>query len=343
MLVVLAHAGFAFPGGLGVTVFFVISGFVITRLLVRELARTGAFSASKFAARRALKILPPLVAIVLVPTVLLSQTVSINLLAVTSQLGFFFNWYTMQTGNTGVLPGSGVVWSLSIEEQFYLAIALIWMPISRSQHPKRWLLVVLSGLWVSSTMGRTAISLVSGGSRDLSGNLTRIYFGTDTRMSTIAAGGLLALLLDGSPRQGLLGRLSRGLGSRWTLPLALVLLGISLSVRNDFFRDSARYTLQEIATVLLICGALTRGAWPGFVTRLANLRLVQMIGLASYSIYLAHLIVIILIERFVSGGALVLPVARVVIGVAAGLACHLAFDRPLEQLRSRLRTAPASG
>ena len=130
-LVVFSHAGLTFvPGGSGVTVFFCISGFWITYTMLRERERTGGFDWGGFYFRRAVKLAPPLVLIIVIPTLIYSLFHRIDWLDFLGQVFFFFNWrYT--DSEVLVMPGSVVTWSLSIEEQFYLVIALVWLAAVR--------------------------------------------------------------------------------------------------------------------------------------------------------------------------------------------------------------------
>jgi len=106
-------------GGLGVTLFFVLSGYLITGLLVREAATSGAISLPRFYLRRALRILPPLGLFLLV----LAVCASVGLISISARdfvsAGLFLSNYRL-VGTTGHAPFLGHIWSLAIEEQFYL-------------------------------------------------------------------------------------------------------------------------------------------------------------------------------------------------------------------------------
>ena len=118
-LVVVMHSGLTItPGDGGVVVFFVISGYIITRLLLTERARTGGFDLYGFYRRRLYKLAPPLLAVVVLPTFVYAAFRPVDWGAVAAQVGFAYNWtkiYDYQ-GSLEVLPGSEVVWSLAIEE-----------------------------------------------------------------------------------------------------------------------------------------------------------------------------------------------------------------------------------
>ena len=160
LIVVVSHAGVTFvPGGSGVTIFFVVSGFIITYLLLRERDRTGGFDIRNFYLRRALKIFPPFAAIVMIPTLIYSLFRYINPYDFLGQILFFFNWrYT--DGYADVLPGSHLTWSLSIEEQFYLVFAAIWMLTVKSRHYMSILLWLAPALILASALMRMVVYIL---------------------------------------------------------------------------------------------------------------------------------------------------------------------------------------
>lgn len=144
LLVVVAHAGLGHlvPGGSGVTIFFAVSGFIITHLVLRERDRTGGFDVGGFYVRRAVKLLPPLLVAILLPTLVWSVWHPVDWSALAAQLFFYFNWTKASGAEFDALPGSGVVWSLSIEEQFYIVFALSWLLLVRRRWARTALAVV---------------------------------------------------------------------------------------------------------------------------------------------------------------------------------------------------------
>jgi peptidoglycan/LPS O-acetylase OafA/YrhL len=346
MLVVFAHAGLehAVPGGSGVTIFFSISGFIITFLLLRERDRTGSFSIRNFYIRRALKIAPPLVVAVLIPAVAYAAARGIDALAFASQIFFFFNWLSVDpTSMRRILPGSGVLWSLAIEEQFYIVFALIWLAAYRSRRH----VSILAVVGVAGVLYANATRIWF--ARD-AGNTWRIYFGTDTRLDAIALGVLAALVYHHWLRGGTaLARLRKLIGSDRALVGAIALYLFTLAFRDPWFRDTLRFFLQSVATCTVILfglvGAGTRGAVA--TARVSNWRPVRIIGLASYSLYLVHDVLIAALDPLVRPGPHVVPVAVfVAVSVAGGTALYVVVEVPFERVRARLhrdvaRSVPA--
>lgn len=288
LVVVIAHAGLGhiIPGGSGVTIFFAISGFIITHLLLVERKRTGGFDLTSFYIRRGLKLAPPFIVIVAVPTLVYSAYEHVDWLLFSSQAFFFFNWIYMTNGDAALLPGSGVVWSLSIEEQFYIVFSLIWLLTVRSRHYVKCLAVLALIGTVVPLILRVVIALT-----DFSHH--RIYYGTDTRLDGIAIGVLAAVgyyyLSEVAEHSNYVGVLS----SDWTLGGAIFLYLMSLVIRDEVYQETISYSLQSIAAALVILyGLLPRPVNSGIRStfyKLSGLSAVQIVGLSSYSIYLVHL------------------------------------------------------
>jgi peptidoglycan/LPS O-acetylase OafA/YrhL len=197
LLVVLGHAGLRFvPGGyVGVDVFFVISGFLITSLLVREVETTGRLSIPRFYARRAVRLLPAAV------LVLVTTLVAARLLLPVVRLGDFAKDALAATGYVAnfrfALTGTDYLsadqspspfqhfWSLAVEEQFYLLWPLLILLTARVRKTRVVLVVVLVAASFTLSVTETARSA------------PWAYFGPHTRAWELGVGALLALAGDG--------------------------------------------------------------------------------------------------------------------------------------------------
>ncbi|MDF9278721.1 acyltransferase [Arthrobacter sp. EH-1B-1] len=329
MLVVFSHAGLGhiIPGGAGVTIFFSISGFIITYLLLREKAKTGRFDIKGFYFRRARKIIPALVITLGIPTLIYAIIVPIDWAAFAAQLFFVFNWVSL-SGHGPVLPGSQVVWSLSIEEQFYIGFAILWLITVRARYWRAITIAIATlGIAVPTTL-RLTLALQADSS-------DRIYYGTDTRLDGIALGMLTAVLFhrwqSGNARRG---KLTRAFGSDWALISACALILVSLLVRDAFFRDTFRYSLQSIATCVIITYGLLPGE--GMLRRaffaVSIWKPVASIGLASYSIYLVHLVIMSALREPFTFVPLPLSVITLsAIGVLIGLTVYRFIEVPTHE------------
>ncbi|MGX5357770.1 acyltransferase family protein [Kocuria sp. KH4] len=332
MLVVLAHAGLELvPGGSGVTIFFVISGFIITHLVLKEHRRTGGFDVGGFYRRRALKLAPPLLVALVLPTALYAWLVRpVDPGDVLAQVFFFFNWRYVDS-QVDVLPGSIVVWSLSIEEQFYVAFALIWLLLVATRRPAAALAVLAGTAAVASAAARAVLHL-GGASED------RIYFGTDTRLEAIAIGVLAAVWYARSTREG--SAAPAWWGRDRVLVAALVLYLGSVLIRDELFRETLRYSVQAVAACLVVLWGLhgPTGALGTRALAVMRWRWIQLLGLASYSIYLLHLgaqhLLTALVGELPGPGGVVV---HVVVGTVAGIACWWFVEEPVARRQHRRR------
>ena len=348
LVVVFNHAGLSvFPGNTGVTFFFVISGYVITLTLLSELSFSSGFSISKFLLRRFFKLFPPLVGIVILPSILFFKILNLSALGIISQLFFYFNWIDITFPELQVLPGSGVVWSLSVEEQFYISIAIFWLIIIKiaSNHAVKLLACFYILIYAYSTLCRVYIHFSDSSSRDGYNEILRIMRGTDSRMSAIAVGGLLAIFVSQFMKRL---NLNLSIFYNWQFILACSCFLLILSRRYDssLVIDVFQFNLSELSIGLVIMHVAIRDKKVGFsVFNLLNLKLLQVIGLCSYSIYLSHMIFIESLEAVgifnigILKMDLIGSIFKIILGVIIGIICHKLFDAPFESRRARYRTS----
>ncbi len=331
MLVVVAHAGLGhiIPGGSGVTIFFSISGFIIMYLLLREREKTGSFSVSQFYLRRCIKIVPPLLVAVVIPSLIFSMFEKLDWGAFLGQVFFFFNWFKID-GSHDVMPGTDVVWSLSIEEQFYILFALMWLIAVRSRYWRALTasVALLCVLWSMSSR------MILATDPDMT---HRIYYGSDTRIEGIALGVLAAIAYHSWQQRGERpNRVSNVFANDWSLVAAIVMYVVSLLIRDDWFRDTFRFTLQSAAACIVIVYGLTPGVGPmrKYFYQVSQMRIVQLIGLASYSIYLVHLSVANAIHVVFQLPPLVEVPFTVMLGVIVGIALYKWIEVPIHSARA---------
>jgi peptidoglycan/LPS O-acetylase OafA/YrhL len=177
ILVILSHLDVPrVPGQTGVLFFFVISGYVITSSIIRECSVSFRFSLRNFFLRRAFKLLPPLLLIIILPSFLIVEI--LDRAALASQAFFYYNWWYLDKSSVGTLDGSQVVWSLSVEEQYYifiaLTVALIFHFFRRSFIPC--LIGLYSIVFVYSLISRCAIYYYSNSQNEF-GDIFRILYG----------------------------------------------------------------------------------------------------------------------------------------------------------------------
>ncbi|WP_066465265.1 acyltransferase family protein [Sanguibacter suarezii] len=307
-------------GFIGVDVFFVISGYLITSHMMSERDRTGRFDLGAFYARRARRILPA-ASLVVVATALLGLAVLPELRWVeltrqgTASLVYLQNWVLAADSvdylAQGIAPSPFQhYWSLSIEEQFYLLwpVAFLLVARRRARSAGQVRRVVL-GIVVVLSVVSFACSVLLTSAGDPSA-----YFVSHSRFWELGLGAVLALSLARTARPALRG------AAAWS-GLALIAAGMVLVPIERF--PGALALVPTVGTALVIWAARA-GSSTGLL-RLASPRPVQWLGDVSYSVYLWHWPLVVCAPFVLVGqgaavrGAVVLALSLVLAGVTRTL------------------------
>ena len=342
LLVVLSHSGFGtiLPGGLGVTIFFFLSGYLITTLMLAESEQFGNIAISRFYARRIFRLAPPLlitlaVAYGLTYCGLLSGQITLE--GLTAQLLYFANYYTIyfDPGDTKVPGGTGILWSLAVEEHFYIFFPLFMTSlVSNAWRPRTMAIVfVISCLVILAW--RTYLVL----SPEFF--TIRTYLASDTRIDSIIYGCLMAVLIN--PLRVM--RRSKYMSlPQWALfSIAVGFLLLSLIYRNPVFRETFRYSLQGIALLPIFYFAIL--FHDNAIFRHLNSVWVIRIGAYSYVIYLIHHIVLSAIVKnvpFIGNNLFFIFPVVLMISIAYAAAIDSFVDPYFKLLRQKYRSGKRS-
>ena len=341
-LVVLYHANIpGLTGGyVGVDVFFVISGFVITGLLLRERASTGRTSILEFYGRRCRRIIPAATLVIVVTVVASYQVLGVlggGRAAIDGRWAAIFlaNFHFASVGTnylTASLPPSPLqnFWSLSVEEQFYLVYPTLfllaaWVPSRISLRTR-----LVWGLTVAIIASFT-LSVVQ-----TSSNPNAAYFSPFTRAWELALGAMGAV---GTP--WLLGRTRR-------LAASMTWIGLGLIVLAAFWFDTAtpypgwHVAIPVVGTALVIAGG-TRA--PDFgAERMLGTAPFRWLGRLSYSMYLWHWPILVLAAE--SEGRTTLPLPQtmgwLVVALLAAMITYTLVENPIRHARFLRRHRAAS-
>lgn len=301
-LVILFHltpAGTLVGGFVGVDVFFVVSGFLITGLLLREHADTGRINLGAFWRRRARRLLPALVLLLIVTlsaALAVGGDVLVNLgRQVLGAATFSGNWLSIVSSSSYFDESTPELlrnlWSLAVEEQFYLLWPLV-VAAALIRMPRRLPLAVITALALGSAV---AMGLLWDPV-----DATRVYYGTDTHAFGLLAGAALAVLSQAWPQRALEWPRRIRTAAGWIGPLALLGLVASSVVLPGDAAVTYRGGLPLVAvlTAVVIAALLVPGT-P--LARLLSLRPIAWVGARSYGLYLWHWPVLVLVTAALPG------------------------------------------
>jgi len=333
LFVLLFHVpNLPFGGGfIGVDLFFVLSGFLITTLLIEERRENGDIRLKAFYVRRALRLLPALAVMLAVMVGLAAafDPPAEAAAARTSALMTLFysaNWFLAYKAFP--FAGLSATWSLSVEEQFYLVWPILLIGLLRMRASARVRsMVVLAALLLSAGL-RAALWKSSG--------FERVFFGSDTHADGLLAGALAALLLSQGvvPRSGLLNGVAHG-----------VFVVLLVFVRWGWLADASvlqggLLALNLGMAAMIVCLVQSPGPLLRGVFEFAPL---VWLGRISYGVYLWHMVVYGIPGRIPwLHGRCPWP-ATIALTVAVAAASYHLLERPLLRFKRRYsRVSPVS-
>jgi peptidoglycan/LPS O-acetylase OafA/YrhL len=273
------------PGGfLGVDAFFVLSGFLITGLLLTEAQRTGTIRLAAFWGRRARRLLPALllvlIAVVIGARYLLSPEELPPLrLDALAALGYVANWRMIFRGGdyfARTAPASPLqhTWSLGIEEQFYLLWPLLVVGLLRWRRAR-------SALLALCCIGTGGAVLLSAWLYHPGADPGRVYYGTDTRAGALLTGCALSLLVTGRQVPG-----KRWIATAAALSAALLVLALIRVSGESAWLYRGGLTTIELAVAFGLAHLVASPT--GVAARLLSLPPIAWVGRVSYGLYLWH-------------------------------------------------------
>ncbi len=332
-----AHMVLLEGGFVGVDLFFVLSGFLVTGVLLRDLDTQGRIRLGNFYARRVRRLLPA--AVVLIVVTCLVQLLVASLPDrvemvddARASLLYYANWHFIAEGREYFAQDGDSspflhFWSLSIEEQFYIFYPLILVLLVRfAARPVRALWFVLGLVTVVSVALQVWIA------RD---DVNYAYYSTQTRVYQLAAGAALMLLVRRLARPSSAGR--RGadvrtpLGAPWATPLAATgLIGIAVTASTLLdASQSVRGLLTTFFSVLAIFGLW----WSprGWVSQALGMPVPRYLGQISYGTYLWHWPVVLVLQQVFDVRPLVLTLLTAALATGLAALSFQIFEMPIRK------------
>lgn len=330
LLVLMFHAGV--PGFhnafVGVDVFFVLSGFLITRLLLAEMERTSTIRLRTFYARRARRLLPAsllvVAAITAITLVIEPVTRRLSLVGDARAASLYVaNWHFITSSRdyfASTVDSSPFLhfWSLAIEEQFYVVFPVLLLVLWRLVHRRRGpLLVGLVGLAVAGVVTQVVVA---------TDDPARAYFGTEARVYQLLLGAAVAVasvIVDSRRSNGSAGTRTHDI----VAALGVVALGLLVPTWLEV-TPSHRGLLATLAAMALVVSVAHGGPW---TTRVAGHQLPASIGRLSYGIYLWHWPLIVAMRDLWDLPSLVVAAAALGVSLTLAAASHRLLEQPIRR------------
>ncbi len=289
-IVLVYHADFSWARGgfLGISLFFTLSGFLITSILLRMNAATGTVQLRTFWGRRYRRLLPAayltLAGIVVFgATVATRQQLSDLPGAVTSAIFQVSNWFFMFAGQSYVNLFSAPspvqhFWSLSIEEQFYVVMPLVLIVLLRRTRSMR----VLAGLFAGGAAASTLLMFVL---YQHGASLDRLYYGTDTRAAEILVGCTAAVVLYRRPLRDPSDAMRRVLSVLGVVAFAVMVVGWSRIDLTSPMLWRGGFLFFSLLSLIVILSVLSHA---GPVASVLRTKPFAAVGRVSYGLYVFH-------------------------------------------------------
>ncbi len=275
-IVILSHSTFGAgaPGDLGVSAFFVLSGFLITWLLVREFARDGSISFKGFYMRRTLRIVPAYYGFLLFSVAVdLYMGVTWSKGLILTGLTYTINYYNAFLGH----PTTSLshAWSLAVEEQFYLiwpaVFLILWRKGTRTAIFSLCIVIILAMAW------RSFLYL------GLGVPSSYVYNAFETRADALALGCVLGLSFQTQTFRNIQAKLSHW---AWLPLLTLIAIYVSRTMISSNYHYSIGFTVDAFLLAIFIVQMLALSSHP--VWNWLNSSPVRYLGVISYPCYLYH-------------------------------------------------------
>lgn len=268
-------------GFFGVDIFFVLSGFLITSLLVQEWSREGSISLKDFYIRRVLRLMPALFLLILIIggfALIFNKRPTETYQGIWLSLSYASNWL-YAFGYFSPHNPLGITWSLAIEEQFYLIWPLLFTLVLRFKLGRRWILYILTLLIALIPLHRNILE-------EQGASIFRLYYASDTRADTLLIGCLVGLLISWNllPHDRRFEILMRSLAA-----VAVIFLGYLVGTTSWTYFTLCRWgghTLVAISIALILAVVITSP--PKFALSVLRFAPLVWIGRISYGLYLWH-------------------------------------------------------
>ena len=329
------------PGGfLGVDLFFVLSGYLISSLIIKEYRKTGSLNLYNFYIRRARRLLPAvyfMITVGLVVMVLFNE-VLLRKSHLDAIFGYIYSsnwWYIFHKldyfDSFGAQSPFKHLWSLAIEEQFYMIFPLLFLLVNRKKKSKdgtyklnKNFLYVVLGLILVSLIAHILLFDIN--------NISRIYFGTDTRAFSLLVGVVGAILYP-------MERLHAKVTPQQNMIYSVVsLVSIATLITVMIYTSEYNTLLYRggflLVAILGLIVIISSGKQHTLMSRLLSFKPIVFIGKISYSLYLWHFPVLVLMTPVseIGNPNIIFVILRVILTFILATASYVFVETPIRKL-----------
>ena len=329
------------PGGfLGVDLFFVLSGYLISSLIIKEYKKTGSVNLYNFYIRRARRLLPAvyfMITVGLVVMVLFNE-VLLRKSHLDAIFGYIYSsnwWYIFHKldyfDSFGAQSPFKHLWSLAIEEQFYMIFPLLFLLVNRKKKSKdgtyklnKNFLYVVLGLIIVSLIAHIILFDIN--------NISRIYFGTDTRAFSLLVGVVGAILY---PIERLHAKVTLQQNMIYSVVslvsiATLITVMIYISEYNTWLYRGGFLLVAVLGLIVII----SSGKQHTLMSRLLSFKPVVFIGKISYSLYLWHFLVLVLTTPVseIGNPNIYFVILRVILTFVVAIVSYVFVETPIRKL-----------
>lgn len=329
------------PGGfLGVDLFFVLSGYLISSLIIKEYRKTGSLNLYNFFIRRARRLLPAvyfMITVGLVVMVLFNE-VLLRKSHLDAIFGYIYSsnwWYIFHKldyfDSFGAQSPFKHLWSLAIEEQFYMVFPLLFLLVNRKKKSKdgtyklnKNFLYVVLGLILISLIAHILLFDIN--------NISRIYFGTDTRAFSLLVGVVGAILY---PMERLHDKVTQQQNMIYSVvSLASIATLITVMIYTSEYNTWLYRGGFLLVAILGLIVIISSGKQHTLMSKLLSFKPVVFIGKISYSLYLWHFPVLVLTTPVseIGNPNIIFVVLRVILTFILATASYVFVETPIRKL-----------
>ena len=329
------------PGGfLGVDLFFVLSGYLISSLIIKEYRKTGSLNLYNFYIRRARRLLPAvyfMITVGLVVMVLFNE-VLLRKSHLDAIFGYIYSsnwWYIFHKldyfDSFGAQSPFKHLWSLAIEEQFYMVFPLLFLLVNRKKKSKDGT-YILNKNFLYVVLGLILVSLIAHILLFDINNISRIYFGTDTRAFSLLVGVVGAILY---PMERLHDKVTQQQNMIYSVvSLASIATLITVMIYTSEYNTWLYRGGFLLVAILGLIVIISSGKQHTLMSKLLSFKPVVFIGKISYSLYLWHFPVLVLTTPVseIGNPNIIFVVLRVILTFILATASYVFVETPIRKL-----------